>query len=262
MPNTHSTLTSLFTDIANAIRAKTGNSGTIVADNFPTAISGIPSVSGALVTVYEQDTPTVVTLEDSEYPLWTPSTTAGTILYSVPQESFVATDLDKNDYIVRMSTLIDIVYKSGTTIGTGMFIKVCHDWWTYITRKPTSVSNFVNETTSTNEFRSSVTATWADFYYSNSTLMCSVDSNAYGFHVSNSNPAISSYSSTSPTITIKNPEIQVKCSSSYFSTSMAANVDQEASTITYKAYAYKVVGGYDIKTARYKLIDMYNNGLT
>lgn len=43
MPNTHSTLTSLFGDIADAIRAKTGNSGTIVADNFPTAISNIPS---------------------------------------------------------------------------------------------------------------------------------------------------------------------------------------------------------------------------
>ena len=41
MPNTHSTLTSLFTDIANAIRAKTGSSATIVADNFPTAIGNI-----------------------------------------------------------------------------------------------------------------------------------------------------------------------------------------------------------------------------
>lgn len=43
MPNEHETLTSLFGDIANAIRAKTGESGTIVADNFPTAIENIPS---------------------------------------------------------------------------------------------------------------------------------------------------------------------------------------------------------------------------
>ena len=42
MPNTHSTLTSLFSDIADAIRAKDGSSGTIVADNFPTAIANIP----------------------------------------------------------------------------------------------------------------------------------------------------------------------------------------------------------------------------
>ena len=43
MPNTHSTLTSLFGDIADAIRAKTGDSGTIVADAFPAAIEAIPS---------------------------------------------------------------------------------------------------------------------------------------------------------------------------------------------------------------------------
>lgn len=40
--STHTTLASLFTDIANAIRAKSGSSGTLIADNFPTAISGIP----------------------------------------------------------------------------------------------------------------------------------------------------------------------------------------------------------------------------
>lgn len=43
MPNTHSTLSSLFTDIANAIRNKTGGSSPIVADDFPTEIANIPS---------------------------------------------------------------------------------------------------------------------------------------------------------------------------------------------------------------------------
>ena len=53
MPNSHSTLTSLFSDIANAIRAKTGNSGTIVADNFPSAIAAITTgSSGPSITGY------------------------------------------------------------------------------------------------------------------------------------------------------------------------------------------------------------------
>lgn len=47
MPNTHATLTSLFSDIADAIRTKTGSQATIVADNFPTAISNIPTTGGA-----------------------------------------------------------------------------------------------------------------------------------------------------------------------------------------------------------------------
>lgn len=43
MPNVHSTLSSLFTDIANAIRAKTGSQSQIVADNFPSEIANIPT---------------------------------------------------------------------------------------------------------------------------------------------------------------------------------------------------------------------------
>lgn len=43
MPNTHENLTSLFEDIADAIRAKTGGTEDIVADTFPTEIANIPS---------------------------------------------------------------------------------------------------------------------------------------------------------------------------------------------------------------------------
>lgn len=55
MPNTHTTLTSLFTDIADAIRAKSGESGQIVADTFPTAISNL-NVGATLnnIHIYKQ----------------------------------------------------------------------------------------------------------------------------------------------------------------------------------------------------------------
>ena len=46
MPNRHTTLTSLFTDIAGAIRSKTGDSAEIRADDFDTAIEAIPTGGG------------------------------------------------------------------------------------------------------------------------------------------------------------------------------------------------------------------------
>lgn len=46
MPNRHTTLTSLFTDIAGAIRSKTGDSAVIKADDFDTAIEAIPTGGG------------------------------------------------------------------------------------------------------------------------------------------------------------------------------------------------------------------------
>ncbi len=43
----HTSLASLFSDIADAIRAKTGGTAALVADNFPTAIGAIPSLRTA-----------------------------------------------------------------------------------------------------------------------------------------------------------------------------------------------------------------------
>lgn len=46
----YTTLSALFTAIANAIRAKTGGSANIVADNFPTAIAAISGGGDDIVT--------------------------------------------------------------------------------------------------------------------------------------------------------------------------------------------------------------------
>ena len=47
---THTNLSSLFTAIADAIRAKTGKTETIVADNFPTEIAAIETGGGGFET--------------------------------------------------------------------------------------------------------------------------------------------------------------------------------------------------------------------
>lgn len=56
MANTHTTLTSLFTDIADAIREKKGTTGAIVADNFPSEIAGISTESEVSLTTAQVNT--------------------------------------------------------------------------------------------------------------------------------------------------------------------------------------------------------------
>lgn len=46
MSNKHENLTSLFVDIADAIREKTGGTATVVADDFPDAIRAIEAGGG------------------------------------------------------------------------------------------------------------------------------------------------------------------------------------------------------------------------
>lgn len=58
MANTHSTLVSLFSDIADAIRSKTGSTGTIKADKFPTAISDIVAPSDYVQCIARPNTMT------------------------------------------------------------------------------------------------------------------------------------------------------------------------------------------------------------
>lgn len=50
MANRHTTLTSLFTDVANAIRSKTGSNSVIKADDFDTEIANIPTGGGSSAT--------------------------------------------------------------------------------------------------------------------------------------------------------------------------------------------------------------------
>lgn len=52
MPATYSTLTALFSAIADAIRARTGGSAAIPAQSFPTAIANIPGGSSPALTPY------------------------------------------------------------------------------------------------------------------------------------------------------------------------------------------------------------------
>ena len=79
MPLEHETVTDLFTDIADAIRAKTGVSEPIIADTFPSAILDIPSGNGTSDGSVYQDSNGYIVLSNE----------GG---FSVMQEITVATD--------------------------------------------------------------------------------------------------------------------------------------------------------------------------
>lgn len=54
-----SELTTLFTNIANSIRAKEGTEETILASEFPTRISNLPSRGGTLNIFLQPDEPEI-----------------------------------------------------------------------------------------------------------------------------------------------------------------------------------------------------------
>lgn len=142
MPNTHSTLTGLFTDIANAIRSKAGTSGAIVADAFPAAIEAIPSgghgIEGIATQFYQYGEFTVPS--DTTY------YTINGISWDTIKNCLFLCWIDDND---RSSSLVSGAYAS--TLIQSFF------------RKGTSpTSDFVNRTVVTSGYGAGVTGFYLD----------------------------------------------------------------------------------------------------
>lgn len=254
---THSTLTGLFNDIADAIRAKTGSSASIVADDFPTAIAAIPSGGGGLEHIASMPD-FEIAFEDTAFNGWTPSSTAKEILATQTLGTFVATHLDEYDYFIRQRIFVDIKYKSGTSTAKGMLQFGAGENWNCITRRANTAKQLDagNVTANLNEF---IITSYLIKYYN--TSWTALYSTSYAIYPSNSAPSLSSTSAASPTVTVKSNVINAKCQGTYFSTAMAANVDQAASTIKIKADIYRAEGGYMRRTVNRSLADMWLNGL-
>ena len=107
MANTYTTLTGLFSAIANAIRAKTGGSAQIVADDFPTEIGNIPT--GAA--------PVIESLSVTENGTYAPPSGVdgyGTVTVSVPVTGLRAEDSTAYDFAAELANG-NIAFSSSVT---------------------------------------------------------------------------------------------------------------------------------------------------
>lgn len=134
----HKSLTSLFSDIANSIRAKTGSTDTIAADDFPTAIDNIPSGGGGgtikLNAAYlpHKRNGYVGTFNTT----WAPYTiTSGDITYWYPQQKFpsdgsrIWDDDEVATFVVRIPDFIlqnkpsqVYIHQKADTLGNRLYI--------------------------------------------------------------------------------------------------------------------------------------------
>lgn len=106
---THTNLSSLFTDIADAIRAKTGKTETIVADNFPAEIAVIETGDNMVSVTYSLGSGTLLYFdEDNQMKTgsggpWTVNVNSGIVF--VYYANTGATLTCSGDYIVAIDRL-------------------------------------------------------------------------------------------------------------------------------------------------------------
>lgn len=233
-------------------------SGKVFLASDGTITTGTASGGGGGLVQVAAFEPIVIKFADTEFNGWTPSTTAKAIVPTQTVGTFAATHLDEFDYFIRTRAFVDVQYIDGTATSKGRFALAAIENWYNYTRRPSTYAQMNSGTKNANVFEV-VSNLWVSKYYN--TAWTLIYSGAYGIYPGNQASSSSSSSAVSPTVTVKTPIINAKCNATYFSTTMAGNVDQDASTITFESYAYRAEGGYMRIPIYDSIIDMWANGL-
>ena len=125
----HTSLASLFSDIADAIRGKTGSSAQIVADNFPTAIAGIEArkIGTATTTIGSSNTAEIsfnvsgnpvafaLQFENSSYVNASSTRTVASVIFDGSNYGHTMT---RNGYLYFYSGQVSTAYSNGVLTAT------------------------------------------------------------------------------------------------------------------------------------------------
>lgn len=289
MPNTHSTLTSLFSDIADSIRAKTGSNSTIVADNFPDAIDAIPT-GGSSTTpwwvAYNEPqlmhTATyTLPLSSTNYSSLTPSTSSQTltqpatsyttsastsVIYDRWGSSYsgVALDFGSYNYLVVSEYYVNIAYTTtessmGLAHESGYGYVQVHSIGQY----PRASNGTIIYSTSTTAGTSSVN-TASSYYglvYRNASNTKYLVSATYGLYITPQAPTLASTSTlTSNYINFRSPTWAMRTSSTYMNQSAWQYVNPTNTVLHVKQRLYRVKksGLYEnVATRAVKMADLH-----
>lgn len=269
------TITESFTNIADAIRDKTGSTDTYTPAEMALAIDNISGGGMELVTnLYSHE----YKLADTNYASWTPSTSSSTL---IPRGSTVLYTVNVNDikassYIIRCKLDANYVYQSGTTTGKGMLVRnvsVCDYMFDFIPGNQGVASSTI--ITNLNDGNLSIisptigqggSAKSVIAYYNDATNLYGLF--YYGTNYSygatfNLNAPYTTQSGGAQGTSYKfySPQVNVRCNDSYFSTNYASLVDQNNSKIKISADLY--VMSFDrIRSESTELVNVWQNGVT
>lgn len=202
---------------------------------------------------------TSFTLGSTNFATWTPSKTASAIKSASNVGTFTA-DLTTYEYIFRWRNQFDAAYNTGAILTNQVYREVS-DLWQCVFRRPNTNANVTaanfNYTVCITIYNTPLT-----MYYNASSVLTPYFSVAYGIYAGATATGISSTSSNTPTITVKTPSWNARCSDTYMTTTRATELDQTNSIIKMRCDIYRVPVGSIMRVLFGGLIDLYNNPLT
>lgn len=175
-------------------------------------------------------------LADTNFPNWTPSTTAAAIKASQNITTEVL-DMANYEYILKWETSFFAAYQSGATMKAQVIYETA-DQYQQIRRQPNNLANLqalnFNSNTCTTYFTCLLMR-----YFTTAGASSYTHSLSYGIYPALVAATFSNSTSLTPTMTVKTPTINARCNSSYFATARAAELDQTNSKVHLVGKLYK-----------------------
>ena len=199
-------------------------------------------------------------LEDTDYASWTPSTTASAIVASKTLSPTYAGDTANYEYYLHWKFDAVVNYAAGTTKKYATDREIV-EMWQLLSKRPSSRVNIEANNFNGNYCLTYLSPGFTSYYDKNGTRTYTWSA-SYGLYIGATAATFSNSTTDTPTITIKTPAINARCSGSYFSTAMAAAVDQENSTVKLVGEMYRVKANTSpMKKMFERIVNIYNNPL-
>lgn len=201
-------------------------------------------------------------LKDTGFSTWTPSTTAATVEAATSHSTFTG-DLENYEYAVQYLWDVNVVY-DGTEAQKALLLREYGCQTYFICRRPSTLTSMTTGTSPYNASMSMNSSAYYAKYYNGSSTLTSAAAPGYGIwlYYSGTEPSLSSTSSVSPTITLKNPAIRARCSTTYLSTGNCGKINQEDTLFKVACKVYKIeIGSTPIKGQYEACRWIYNNPL-
>ncbi len=164
------------------------------------------------------------TLDNTAFNGWTPSTTAKALVATKTAGTFVA-DLSEYDYYIVWECGVDPVYTGTPTLKAHTLLARCYIVQ-QICKRPSSWANIEADNFNGNACASVYSGNFLRYYGTTTGTATYTWSVSYGFYFGATAATFSSSTSNTPTVTVKTPTVNARCSTTYMSTSNAGLVDQ------------------------------------
>lgn len=198
-----------------------------------------------------------IALSSTNYPSWTPSTTAKAIKTSSSVKTFTA-DMVNYEYLIRWRCQFDAVYPDGTTMVAAPVREVC-DLWQTIFRRPNSLANIQAGNFNANACVTLLATPLTEYYNASGTHTYTF-AITYGVYPSATAATFSNATTNTPTVTVKTPAYNARCSTTYFDKDTTAlAIDQDKSKFRFIGELYRMKPGAVLKSLYGGVVDLFNN---